>query len=67
MENIVRNFDYKLFYGFISKDLIWIRIAGLTYGFSLNKKPPLFSERYGYKKYIKIFGWRVRWLKAKGV
>ncbi len=61
----MRNFDYKVFYGFIAKGLIWIRIVGLGYGVSLSKKLPLFSERYGFIKYVKVFGWRVRWLRAK--
>ena len=61
----MRNFDYKDFYGFNAKGLNWIRIVGLGYGVSLIKKLPLFSERYGFIKYVKVFGWRVRWLRAK--
>jgi hypothetical protein len=67
MEIVMRNFDYKLFYGLIAKEFIWIRIIGLKFGISLTKKMPLFSERYGYKKSLKLFGWRIQWLKAKGV
>lgn len=60
----MENFDYKIFYGMIAKDSIWVRIFGLNCGISLTKTPLLFSERYGYRKYIKIFGWRIHWLKA---
>lgn len=43
-------------------DGFWIRVFG--YGFSLLHNPPvLFSERYGYRKSIRIVGWRFEWLK----
>jgi hypothetical protein len=61
-----RNFNWWIVYGFIQQDLIWIRIHWLQWGIKVSKKPPLFSERMGFKKTITVHGWRIGWLKAKG-
>uniref|UniRef100_A0A6M3IIQ7 Uncharacterized protein n=1 Tax=viral metagenome TaxID=1070528 RepID=A0A6M3IIQ7_9ZZZZ len=62
----MRNFDWFIFYGFISVRLIWIRIMFFNHGISLDKTPLRFSERYGYHKYLRLpYGWRISILKAK--
>jgi len=62
----MRNFDYKIIYGFTSKNLIWIRVGYLKYGIAIKRTPLLFSERYGYTKYFGLpFGWRIEILRAK--
>ena len=64
---MMKNFDYKLIYGFTSKNFKWIRIGWIKYGIVLKKTPLLFSERYGYTKYLKLpFCWRIEILKANG-
>jgi len=63
----VRNFDYKIIYGLIMKDLIWVRFFIGGYGFCIKKTPKLFSERsgFGYSKSMPLpFGWRIGFLKA---
>jgi hypothetical protein len=63
----MRNFEWFIFYGFISDNLIWIRICPFKYGIELNKQPKLFSERMKFKRYLLLpMGWRLRILKAKG-
>lgn len=32
----------------------WFRIAG--YGLSITTDPPMFSERHGYRKVLRLFG-----------
>ena len=54
------------FYGFICKELIWVRVGGRGYGLAIKKTPILFSERYGYVKYWRLpFGWRLVILKPR--
>ena len=54
----------KLFSCHISSDTIWIRIPAHGYGLTIKKTDLLFSERNGYKKYLKLpFGWRLSLLK----
>ena len=61
----MRDFDYKIVYGLMLKDTIWVRLFFGGYGLCIKKTPKLFSERYGYTKSIPLlFGWRVGFLKA---
>ena len=39
---------------------IWVRVFG--YGFGISNLPPLFSERYGYRKAVRIFGVKFEYL-----
>lgn len=53
---------HKIFCCHVSRDCIWFRFFGR--GFSLFSYAPLFSERNGYQKVIKLgFGWRFKVLK----
>ena len=38
----------------------WIRAYG--YGISVSNLPPLFSERNGFRKTVRLFGVKVEWL-----
>jgi len=59
----MKDFNWKLLYGFISQKLIWIRIKK-NYELAFGQTPLFFSERYGYKKHIPLlFGWRMILLK----
>lgn len=43
----------------------WIRILGRGISISNKEKhPPLFSERNGYRKVLRIGKWGIEWLKA---
>jgi lysozyme family protein len=55
----------KLFYLYITDDLFWFRFFNGygIHGSNIKKSIILSSERYGYKKYIRIFGWKFRILK----
>jgi hypothetical protein len=56
-------FNLKIIRGYFSKNLIWVRFGVNSAGFKLSRTRLLFSERNGYKKYIKLpFGWRVSFL-----
>lgn len=56
----MKNFDFKIIYGLIMKDVIWIRVVFFNWGLAFKRTPLLFSERNGYKKYLKLpFGWRL--------
>ncbi len=47
----------------LDADAGWIRLGSLGPGIAYTKNPPLFSERYGYKKpFMKLFGYRFFWL-----
>jgi len=39
---------------------LWFRICG--YGLAVSRDPTLFSERYGYRKIVRMFGWKVELL-----
>lgn len=43
---------------YITKGLILIRFW--NYGLSIQKRKLMFSERYGYTKYLKVFGWVIK-------
>jgi len=61
----MRNFKWWVYYGVISKKLIWIRCSLLSgKGIEIIKTKPLFSQRYGYKKYLHLFGWRIGLLRC---
>lgn len=64
----MKNFNYKLMYGFVHHNLVWIRFGYFDWGIELTCKSKLFSERYGHKRYLPLpFRWRITILKAKGV
>jgi hypothetical protein len=61
----MRNFDWWIVYGLKTRELVWVRFRWGHYGISIKKTPKLFSERYGYVKYLPLpFGWRLQVLKA---
>jgi hypothetical protein len=46
--------------GFVSRDLVWLRLWENGYGLCVKRTSTLFSERYGYQKTYRIgFGWRL--------
>jgi len=57
---------WKIFYLYYEKGFFWFRFFG-GYGIwgrsKKRKEFELFSERYGYTKYLKIFGWKFKTLK----
>jgi hypothetical protein len=60
------SFDWKIIYGWNSKDVHWFRLSRLNYGLCLKRTKKLFSERYGYTKYMSLpFGWRITILKGE--
>jgi len=54
-----------LIYSFYSYDGgFWIRIFGYGIGVSdKTKHPPLFSERYGYRRVLRFGKYGIKWLK----
>ncbi len=40
--------------------IFWFRVFGR--GLHFNSRPPLFSERNGYTKFVRVGKWRIRWL-----
>lgn len=45
---------------YLSSKVCWIRISSDGYGLSLKNTRLLFSEKYGYRKSLKLpFGWRL--------
>lgn len=60
----------KIFYLYYKKYFFWFRFFGgygVWGGSQKIKAFELFSERYGYTKYLKIFGWKLKWLKPSKV
>ena len=57
---------WKIFYLYYKKGFFWFRFFG---GFGIwgrsqkVKSFELFSERYGYTKFLKVFGWKFKILK----
>lgn len=48
----------------VGKDIMWMRVFGR--GFCVTRMPMLFSERYGYKWYVRVgFGWRLQLLRKE--
>jgi hypothetical protein len=46
--------------GCFSSEVIWFRIGRTGPGFAFKRSSILFSERYGYTKWIPlVFGWRL--------
>lgn len=46
----------------LTHDMFWLRINGV--GFVIRRDALMFSERYGYTKYLRLpFGWRANWLR----
>lgn len=64
---IVRIFGYCLFAFSKSKNSAWFRIFGSGLKWKHVSQTLLFSERYGYRKFITICNWRVFLLKKGGV
>lgn len=63
----MRDFNWKILYGFTSKELIWVRVAGVKYGVAIKRTRLTFSERNGHTRYLRLpFGWRLEVLRAKG-
>ena len=54
---IIRPFGYSLFILCYSNLWGWVRILGRGIKWKHEKIGLLFSERNGYRKYIKLFGW----------
>jgi len=49
---------------YISRDLIWFRFGKRERGFSIKRTELMFSERYGYTRFVSLpFGWRLVFLK----
>ena len=55
----------KIFDSFKYRDLFWFRIFG--YGLSFSKGRLLFSERYGYTKYLKIGNIKISFLNRRSI
>lgn len=54
----------KIFCGHRDKHNVWFRIFGV--GLCFRNGPPLFSERMGFKKCLRLpFGWRAEVLKRQ--
>lgn len=43
-------------------DIGWFRIFGV--GVHWNARPPLFSERNGHRKFVRVGRWRIRFLRS---
>lgn len=55
-----KGFNWKILCGCWYDGGGWFRFGQKGYGLSLTSAGPLFSERNGYKKSLKIgFGWRI--------
>ena len=58
-------FDCWFMYGFISHDVVWMRIKWINCGVAFKKTPLLFSERMKITKYIPLpKGWRMVYLRG---
>lgn len=56
-------FNWKWLCGYWSKEGGWLRLGTGGEGLVLTRACPLFSERNGYIKSLKLFfGWRIRFL-----
>jgi len=61
----VKNFDYKIVYGFVFEDVLWIRFFIGSYGICIQKKPMIYSKNRRHPIHIPLpFGWRIAFLKA---
>ena len=55
---------YPFFWSDSSYNYFWFRVFGWGLCVGLSKSyPPLFSERYGYIKVLRVFGLRIEALK----
>ena len=60
----VKEFRFKQLVGCFDGGSAWFRLFGV--GAVLTNGTLLFSERYGYTKYLPVgFGWRIRFLKRR--
>jgi hypothetical protein len=59
------SFNLILIHGWVSNGCLWIRLGPKTgIGFSVGKETPLFSERYGFRRYIQLpFGYKIQYLR----
>jgi len=54
----------RYFSAHLSRGGLWFRFFGR--GLTFTRGTLLFSERYGYQKYLKLgFGWRVKYLRRR--
>jgi len=54
----------KLIHVYFDDGIFWIRLFGKGISVVDKKKyPPLFSERFGYRKVVRIGKWGIEWLK----
>jgi len=61
----VKNFNYKIVYGFIFEDVLWIRLFFGSYGLCIQKKPMVYSLNGIRPLSIPLLcGWRIALLKA---
>lgn len=62
---IGKGYDFIIGYLYVTDGLFWVRFFGGNgfHGKNIKKHPLLFSERMGYRKYIKIGNWSFRFLK----
>lgn len=58
--NQITLFGVRIFYLYRNKDMGWFRLFGV--GLSWNTKLK-FSQRYGYKKYIKVGKYVIEYIK----
>lgn len=57
-------FNLWIIYGYISHDVVWMRLKWVNCGVAFKNTPLLFSERMKITKYISLpKGWRMIFLK----
>ena len=57
-----RKFKSHIWSHWIYEGGFWFRLFGR--GLSISDHPPMFSERYGYRKVVRIGKWGIKYLKA---
>lgn len=61
-------FDLGLVYGLIDRNGLWLWFRPFGRGVAVTNGPLLFSERYGYAKFLRLpFGWRAKLLKKRAL
>lgn len=53
---------WPFFCGMTWRTGFWFRIYG--YGLVICNDPPLFSERYGHRKVLRVRGWKIELLRS---
>jgi len=60
----MKSFNIHILYGAYDDNSLWFRFwNGKGFVIVSNKLPPLFSERHGYRKPLKIFGLKIFYLR----